>query len=211
MAECLINSIGKALTLVVSSGFATFGRWPSQGKTKFEQDAAKRQMRTIASAYALAMADEPRITREIVEMTGLRYIQGKVTVWEKGEQVQVREELPTAPQFRAACIQTWMTLYTTYPVGETVGALGYVTTHVVTLPKGKSSEEIQAIIENERKRIGVCETKSLPEPAKSTPTLAMVERSLSIHAVKPIEQSETEAAERRKLLRKQAESVGRTG
>ncbi len=211
MAEDLINSIGKALTLIVSSGFATFGRWPGQGKTKIEQEAAKRQMRTIASAYALSMADEPRITREIVEKTGLRYIQGKVTAWDKGEQIQVRQELPTAPQFREACIQTWMTLYATYPVGETVGALGYVTTHVVTLPKGKSAEEIQAIIENERRRIGVSEAKSLPEPTKATPTLAMVERSLSINSVKPIEQTEQDAAERRKLLRKQASSAGRTG
>lgn len=115
----LEKPIGKALSLI-APGLQTFGRWPSPGRTKEEQEMVKNQMTTIAKVYAVACENDPKITPEVVEVTARRYLQGKVTIWKDGVHVPASTEFPTAPQFRDACIQTWHELYHIIAIGERI-------------------------------------------------------------------------------------------
>ena len=117
--EALKQPIGKALALI-APGMQTFGRWPSPGRTAEEQKQATATMRNIAMTYAVACANDPKITAEIIECTARRYLQGEVTIWENGVHVPATAEFPTAPQFRNACIQTWHHLYRIVAIGEKI-------------------------------------------------------------------------------------------
>lgn len=115
--EELKRPIGKALSLI-APGMKTFGRFPSMGKTPEEQEQVKSTMQMVAMTYAVACANEPKITPEVVEATARRYLQGSVTIWENGAHVPACTEFPTAPQFKEACIQTWHKLYRVVAIGE---------------------------------------------------------------------------------------------
>jgi hypothetical protein len=146
----LTKTLIKAFAVLIDGGYKTYGDW------SFEQ------MQTKAKLYALLMADEPKITKEIVQSTCMRYMRRQVWVWKGGEQSPASMDFPSAPEFREACLQTWHAEYQTLAIGYSQNELGYQIAHTIDIRRNIPEAEKERLIDHARKQLGL----PTPEPAR---------------------------------------------
>ncbi len=91
-----------------NAGFKTYGQWTD------------KELLEKANVFSLVLADESKITTEIIQATALRYAKGEVTTWTKDGDKPVDNDFPTAAQFLNACVQTWHLLYRLVADGERI-------------------------------------------------------------------------------------------
>ena len=146
----LTKTLIKAFAVLIDGGYKTYGDW------SFEQ------MQTKAKLYALLMADDPKITREIVQSTCMRYMRRQVWVWKGGEQSPASMDFPSAPEFREACLQTWHAEFQTLAIGYSQNELGYQIAHTIDIRRNIPEAEKERLIDHARKQLGL----PTPEPAR---------------------------------------------
>jgi len=146
----LTKTLIKAFAVLIDGGYKTYGDW------SFEQ------MQTKAKLYALLMADEPKITKEIVQSTCMRYMRRQVWVWKGGEQSPASMDFPSAPEFREACLQTWHAEFQTLAIGYSQNELGYQIAHTIDIRRNIPEAEKERLIDHARKQLGL----PTPEPSR---------------------------------------------
>lgn len=150
-----IHAAGQAIAILVDAGFSTYGRYPQAPKSEKEIETYEKRIYEIAEAYAVSLLDSDKITPEIIKMTSYRYLQNKVTVWKDGAQIPVSKDLPTAPEFREACIQTWHQSYQRLVIGTTRNELGYDVDHTILVQRNLPKQELENAITAARRSLGL--------------------------------------------------------
>jgi hypothetical protein len=163
------KTVGRALTLIHTSGLKDFGRYPKGNAGALQE---------LAKVYTVAISDDKNINREIVEMTAKRYLTRKVWIWENGSH-NSPTEFPTSSQFADACKQTFLEEFAIRPIGElTVNGCPLLVSVVV--PRAIPGTAFKALAMQKRKELGIQEALEAKNSRSIHDAIAMVHKTFGI-------------------------------
>ena len=145
----LTKTLLKSFAILIDGGYRTYGDWSAE------------LLQTKARLYAMLL-DDPKITRDVVQATTMRYMRREVWVWKGCEQQQASLDFPSAPEFREACLQTHHAMYQTLAIGYSQNELGYQIAHTIDIRRNIPEAEKERLMNHARKQLGL----PTPEPSR---------------------------------------------
>lgn len=138
----LTKTLLKSFAILIDGGYRTYGDWSAE------------LLQTKARLYAMLL-DDPKITRDVVQATTMRYMRREVWVWKGCEQQWASLDFPSAPEFREACLQTHHAMYQTLAIGYSTNERGYQIMHTVEVRRNIPEQEKEQLIQRAREQLGL--------------------------------------------------------